>query len=341
MPAPSARVIAIIGPTGSGKSAAAIAVAHATGGAVIGADSRQVYRGLNLCSGKEPGRVVTRNIKRATQSAARLLNTPYVVDGINHYMIDIVSPRTDYDVAKFCDRAGRIIRALRHEGILPIVCGGTHFWVQALLEGQTFAVAAPNRQLRTTLAHLDTGVLLRRLVAADPTRAAAIIAKGESANRHRLIRAIEIVESDKQETQNGKCKEQDYYQLPTVNCQPTIIAIVPPMDALRDKIAARLDARLAAGMIDEVAHLHYEAGVPWTRLASFGLEPRWCTAYLRGEVSHAVMRERLILETGQFAKRQLTWIRRWQRQGTRIATVADAAAAADVALRTATRTTDL
>ena len=341
----SKKTIAIIGPTASGKSDAAIAIARAHGGAVIGADSRQVYRHMDLGSGKEPGTTIdlTQGVSLYhsrtggnsgpstkyplatlhTLSQTELLTHPYISAGVPHYMIDVADPTEDYSAGRFAREARAVMDALHAHAILPIVCGGTHFWVQALLENTPFAAVPPDDTLRRKLAALSCDELLSRLEACDARRAADIVRKNEQHNRHRLIRAIEI------------CTALGY--VPSAQSMPPdphttlIVAIIPPMAQIEHNIIARLQPRLDAGMLEEVRTLHDTHRVSYERLEHFGLEYKWCALLLQEKCTLQEMRNGIIRESRQFAKRQITWIRRWQKNGARIHTVTTPHAAHHVA----------
>jgi len=321
--------IVIIGPTASGKSAIAIALAHTYTGVVIGADSRQVYRHMDLGSGKEPGarcnlrartcRALPRTLRTILARTPHLWH-PYISDGIAHYMIDIVSPRTPYSVAQFVARAQSVLHACHTHSILPIICGGTHFWVQALVEQQIFAAVPPNTALRTRLSTRPATELLAHLAALDPIRAEAIRKNGEHFNRVRLIRAIEIA------TALGSVPSPPAPNPPDPNTT-LILAVLPDQATLHKNIEHRLPPRLAAGMLDEVAALHEKYHVPWTQLERFGLEYKWCARYLQGHCDMETLMKNIISESKKFAKRQRTWIRRWERSGARIHPITTAAEA--------------
>ncbi len=322
------KTIAIIGPTASGKSDAAILIARQSGGAIIGADSRQVYRHADLGSGKEPGALC--DLRTHTHCAHTLpkklrvalartpyLWHPYISAGVAHYMIDIVSPRTSYGAAQFVARAQKVRTALWRRNILPIVCGGTHFWVQSLVENAHFPHVPPNPHLRRELRAMTTADLFTRLMHLDERRARAIAAKNERNNRHRLMRAVEIAVA------LGAVPTAPKSTPPSPR-DTLIIAIAPDMDTLRRKIITRLDERLSAGLLDEIRALHDVHGVSYARMERWGLEYAWGARVLRGHVSFATARDALARDILRFAKRQLTWIRRWERAGARIHRIRDA-----------------
>lgn len=295
------KMIAVVGPTASGKSAIAIAIARQYNGEVISADSRQVYRGMNLGSGKEPGRLTTSARRGPATKMA------YMSGGVAHYMIDIVHPATPYNAGKFVRRARKIRDDILRRGKLPIVCGGTMFWVQAFIEDNLFPAVAPNAALREALADKSAQDLYTMLARRDPRRAATI----DRHNRVRMMRALEIIAAIgavpeiKHSSQQSAC----------------ILAVTPPDDVLRRRIATRLRTRIDAGMMDEVRRLHARDGVSWKRLESFGLEYAWCTRLLRHRCDEQTFLTGLERDIWRYAKRQYTWLRRWERTTPSIARV--------------------
>ncbi len=294
------QTITIIGPTASGKSDVAVAIAQKYSGEVISADSRQIYRYLDIGTGKEPGSVTVSHKRGPYTKKA------YIIDDVPHYMIDIVHPNTEYNVAKFVKKAQKIEHDIRDRNMLPIICGGTMFWAQALIEKNDFPPILPNKKLRAKLATYSAQQLFTLLQKEDPLYAQKVDAR----NPVRLIRAIEIARAHGHVPQMTK-KPID----PRAHC---IIAIQHPKDVLHNRIEKRLDTWFARGIYDEIETAHTKHRVPWCRLESFGLEYKWCTRYVRGLVTYNTMRENTIRDLKQYAKRQNTWIRRWKKHGTTI-----------------------
>src|SRR3989338_2547483 len=174
------KVLAIVGPNASGKSDLAVQPAHKFNGEVISADSRQVYRVLDLSSGKVPGKWRIRGFNRR-----------YEYQDIPHHLVDIVSPRKSFTVQQYKKKAQRALQDILNRGKLPIVAGGTGFYVDALLYDFQIPEAPPNKHLRRELESLTTEQLMHRLRALDPSRAKDI----DIHNRRRIIRAIEIIVS--------------------------------------------------------------------------------------------------------------------------------------------------
>jgi len=181
----------VVGPTSSGKSDFAIDLAKEFSGEVIGCDSRQIYRHMNIGAGKESGKIVKRSGRPSVTSH------PYVVDGVDHFMIDTHHPNTDYNAGKFIARARRIQSDIARRGSLPIICGGTMFWAQGLLEGVSLPHVSSDPALRKELETQATETLLKRLASRDPRRYKAILTTQDQANRPRIILLLTIISSIK------------------------------------------------------------------------------------------------------------------------------------------------
>jgi tRNA dimethylallyltransferase len=344
------KAIAILGPTSSGKSDVAIQIAQKYNGEIISCDSRQIYKGMDIGTGK-----VSRDLSgipniqypisntEATEKATMKNKIPldssslqvrgecpkdrggvnirkcfasnlphsaniFVSENIVHHMIDIISPNTDYNVSKFQKKANTILKDILKRKKLPVLCGGTGLWAQALIENYTLPHIHPNAKLREELSQLSLEELQEKLRTLDPGKYKILDTK----NPRRLVRAIEILRS----TDNGKRKTETKKKKENVRWE--IIVINPPREKLYKNIEKRLDQRLQEGMIDEVRQLHIKKRTSWKRLESFGLEYRWATRHLQGNISHKEMREKLLIDSRHYAKRQLTWLRRWERQGRKI-----------------------
>jgi tRNA dimethylallyltransferase len=273
------RLLVVLGPTASGKSSLAIALAREFVGEIISADSRQVYKGLDIGSGK-----VAKRERR----------------GVTHHLIDVSAPNSEYNVHHFQTDAARAIRAIQKKGKLPILCGGTGFWIEALLSGQALPRVRPNPLLRAKLQRLGAAELFKMLQEKDPDRALAI----DRHNPRRLIRAIEIVEATRKPVPPLTAKSH-YDSL--------ILGIALPQEVLFKKIHVRLQKRLRQGMLDEVKGL-LASGVSARRLIDLGLEYRYCTLYLEGKLTRPEFEKRLEKEIREYAKRQMTWFRRMEKK---------------------------
>ena len=300
MELPPHKLIVIAGPTASGKSDLAIELAHRLNGEIISAESRQVYRGMDIGTGK-----VLRDPESASENG-------YISGGIRHHLIDIAEPNEAYNISDFLQDADHALTDIRARGKQPLVCGGTHFWIQALLEGTNFPAVPPDPVLRDRLSTKTADELYALLEIQDPTRAATIDRK----NPIRLIRALEIVAT------LGTVPSITQHEPSTTENHSTILVLNPPKDVLRERIRIRLLNRFASGMIEEVEGLHGQ-GIDWERLESFGLEYRFIAKLLRGSIDQETMRIELEHAIWHYARRQLSWLRRWERQGTTLTWISD------------------
>lgn len=268
-------VIAIVGPTASGKTSLSIEIARLIGGEIISADSRQVYTGLNIGSGK-----VTKREMR----------------GVPHHLLDIASPKRTLSVVQYERLATRAIKDILKRGKIPIICGGTGLYVDAVLTNAFFPEVPPNPELRKKLEMLSTEKLFKKLEKLDPKRAETIDAQ----NPRRLIRAIEIA------TALGNVPERTE---PTPRYNTLWIGLTMPKEELEDRIHGRLITRMRHGMVAEAKRLHSE-GLSWKRMDSLGLEYRFLAQLLTGKLSREKMIELLNIAIRQFSKRQMMWFKR-------------------------------
>lgn len=267
------HIVCIVGPTASGKSARAIAEALARNGEIISVDSRQVYRGLDIGTEKI---------------------SPEDMRGIPHHLIDIREPSEPYSAGDFVSDATQLIADCTKRGTLPILVGGTHFYIDALLFG--LPDRAPiNPILRSELEHTSTEALYARLHDADARRAAEI----DPHNRRRIIRALEIIATHG--TVPMRDDRQSAYEVEW-------IVIDPPREELRARIDARLTGALERGLIDEVRRVRDEVGD--ARLTELGLEYRIIGEYLRAERDEASLIPTLKAKLWHYARRQKAWLRK-------------------------------
>jgi len=274
-------LIAVVGPTASGKSELAVQIAKRFDGEIISADSRQIYKGLDIGSGKVPG---------------GWHNEVFTYKNIPHYLIDEASPKVQYSVARFQRQARKIIQEIHNRGKLPIICGGTGLWIDAVIYNQNLPDVKPNAVLRKKLNQLSTAQLFARLQKLDPVRAKTI----DKHNPRRLIRALEIVMS------TGKAVPKITQQ----ESHNTIwVGINPGQEKLHKKIARRLQSRLKSGMVREVKKLR-RSGLSWKKLEALGLEYKFIALQLQGKLSAADAQLQLATAIKQYAKRQMTW---WKR----------------------------
>lgn len=270
------KIIVILGQTATGKSDFAVEVAKKINGEIISADSRQVYKGMDLGTGKV---------------------TKKEMEGIPHFMLDIVSPKNKtFSVSQFQKMANKKIKEILDKKNIPIVCGGTGYYIDSLINSLPFPEVLPNKKLRKELEAKDTTELFEILKKIDKDRAKNIDTK----NRVRLIRAIEIAKELGKVPKLKKIKKE--YE--TIK-----IGLTFPDKELKGRIYERLIKRIKKGMIKEVEKLH-ESGVSWKKLESFGLEYRYVSFYLQKKMTKEEMIEKLFSAIWHFAKRQKTWFKR-------------------------------
>ncbi len=296
----NSNIICVIGPTSSGKSELAVKLAQKYNGEIISADSRQIYRGFNLSSGKVEGQwkdFPTKNLSKQTNAKKQI----FIYKNIPHYLIDEASPKTQYSIAKFQRLGTKIVKDILKRGKTPIICGGTMHWVDGLATGQTIPEVKPNPELRKQLEQLTLPELFERLKKLDPERANNI----DSKNPRRLIRALEIIDS------TGK-------PVPTVTNKHEWsviwIGINPGNEQLEKNIYKRILSRIKDGMIEEISDLHRN-GLSWKKLEEFGLEFKFVSLFLQNKLSKQEMPKQEMIEQlfaahKKYVKRQLTW---WKR----------------------------
>ena len=275
-------VLTILGPTASGKTRLAVALAERFGGEIISADSRQVFRGMDIGSGKdlhEYGRV------------------PY-------HLIDILDAGGEFSVFDFQRRFLGVYEDVAKRRALPILCGGSGMYLDAVLRGYRMVEVSRNDALRDVLAKKTDAELVEELRRLKPD----LHNSTDLLDRERTVRAIEIARGE---------IEQCTVSEPLPRLRSTVIGIRWERDALRRRITDRLRERLDNGLIEEVERLH-EGGIAWERLDYYGLEYRYVGGYLRGGMDRNDMFQRLNVAIHTFAKRQGNWFRRMERHGVAI-----------------------
>lgn len=265
----------VLGTNASGKSNLGIQLARAFDGEVVSADSRQVYRGLDLGSGKI--------------TAAEAQRVP-------HHLIDVAEVTDYFSLAQYQRAAYAAIDSILSAGRIPFLVGGTGLYISAIVDGYELVDVPPNEALRAELEQLALPELVARLEHADPEAASKV----DKQNSRRLIRALELAAAGQSHAAGRK-------RTPRYDCLQ--LGVSWPGEVLERRIAQRLRTRLDQGMIEEVAALR-RRGVPDLRLEKLGLEYRFITRYLRGELGdRANLQLQLGIAIRQFAKDQLTWFK--------------------------------
>ena len=285
------QMITILGPTASGKTPLAAALAQHVGGEIISADSRQVYRRMDIGTGKDLGDY-TLNIKHET------LKIPY-------HLIDICEPGTKYNLFQYQQDFFDAYQAIQGRGAVPILCGGTGLYIEAVLKGYKLSPVPQNQALRDSLEGLSLSELTEMLAELKARTGSVMHNKTDVDSCQRAIRAIEI------ETYNLE-NPVPRRELPPV--PSLIIGVNIDRELRREKITRRLKVRLEEGMIDEVKGLLAE-GIPPEDLIYYGLEYKFVTEYITGRLTYDEMFTRLEIAIHQFAKRQMTWFRGMERRG--------------------------
>jgi tRNA dimethylallyltransferase len=275
------KIIVVLGPTSSGKSSVAIKLAQKFNGEIISADSRQIYREMDIGTGK-----ITKEEQALTK----------------HYMLDIISPKNNFNAARFKEKADKIIFDILKRGKLPIVCGGTGFWIKALVDDIIYPEVKPDFELREELEKKSADELFAILKKSDLARAKNIDAK----NPVRLIRAIEICQT------LGRVPAINN-QLPNSKYNFLQIGLKLPKNKLHNNIKLRLKQRFAEGMILEVEKLHKIKKLSWAKIESFGLGYLWIAKYLQKKLPQKELFDKVYLAEKKYAKRQMTWFQKDKR----------------------------
>lgn len=273
------ELLVILGPTASGKTRLGVELAARLNGEIISADSRQVYRGMDIGTGKDL----------------------HEYQGVPYHLIDVAPPGHEFNLFQFRRLFLSAFAEITGRGTLPVLVGGSGMYLDCVLRGYRLTEVPENPQLRIELAPLSIDQMAERLRAAHPK----LHNRTDLTERARLTRAIEIAEY-----QGGESE-------PWPEMAALTLGIRWERGALRERITARLKERLAAGMIEEVERLH-ALGTSWEQLEFYGLEYRYLARYLKGELSRNDMFQKLNSAIHDFAKKQENWFRRMQSHGTQI-----------------------
>lgn len=278
------KILVILGPTASGKTKLAVMLAHKFNGEIVSADSRQVYRGLDIGTGKD--------LEQYT--------VPY-------HLIDVASPKRQFDLARYQKLAFKAIDDILSRFKLPILAGGSGLYLQAVVDNYKLSNAQKNLVLRKKLEKMSASQLFNKLKKID-SKLALRLNQSDRQNKRRLVRYLEILAADKQFKS----------QLARKKYEPLIIGLNPSRQILKQRIAKRIILRLKEqNLIGEVEHLHRQ-GLPWKKLEALGLEYKFIALYLQRKINYQEMVEKLNIASYQFAKRQISWFRRWEKQGAKI-----------------------
>lgn len=278
-------LLIVTGPTASGKTSLSVAVAKMVGGEIISADSRQVYRGMNLGTGKD--------------------YEDYLIDGtrIPCHLIDIADPGYKYNVFEYQRDFIKTYTSLKQRKVFPVVCGGSGMYADSIISGYKMVEVPPDSGLRSNLEKKPMEELIEILSTYRKLHNTT-----DLDTKKRVIRAIEIEHFN----QN---KARPVSKFPKI--RSLVVGILPDRESRRKNISNRLRQRLDAGMVNEVKHL-IEQGVTAEILTYYGLEYKYITNYLTGKISYDSMVTDLEIAIHQFAKRQMTWFRSMEKRGVKI-----------------------
>lgn len=284
-------MITILGPTASGKTSLAAALAANINAEIISADSRQVYRCMDIGTGKDLD--------------------DYTIGGkhINYHLIDIVEPGTKYNLFEYQRDFFKVYKDIEHRGVVPILCGGTGLYIEAVLNGYKLMPVPENKALRERLENNTLDELTRILIQLKKENGSNMHNSTDIDNKKRAIRAIEIETYYKE---NSQIEKRSYPKINSI-----IFGVNIERDERRKRISERLAQRLEAGMVDEVKML-LDRGISPDDLIYYGLEYKFVTKYIIGDMTYDEMYHSLEIAIHQFAKRQMTWFRGMERRGFKI-----------------------
>jgi len=303
----SSDLICILGPTASGKTKFAVRFACENGGEIISADSRQVYRGMDIGTGKDLADYIYKGVQ------------------IPYHLIDIAEPGSKYNIFEYQRDFHAAYNDIRIRGKLPVLCGGSGLYIETAVNGYSLPEVPPDPELRDELEAMETEELVKRLASMKQLHNTT-----DTDSRKRLIRALEIA-IYQEKLSNGTVDNYEYGHNPGDGSKPAnrvgytsyppiktrFIGIDVSREVRIERIDKRLRERLEGGMIDEVKGL-LDRGIPADDLIYYGLEYKFVTLYLTGALTYGQMESQLATAIHQFAKRQMTWFRGMERRGIKI-----------------------
>lgn len=288
------KCVAVVGPTACGKSDLAVKLAEKFGGEVISADSRQIFKGMDLGTGKVSG-----FLDSSFSIDCPPVIFPFVSSGIRHWMIDILDPIEKFSAADFQRCALALIKNISERNRSVFVAGGTGFFVRSLTDGLDFAKVQISEEVRRYVLSLSLSEASERLISLQSDAESFVDLK----NPRRVARALELMLSGLGNLSAMKNKRE-------LGLEFLVLGLSLPRETLKLRIFNRLEERLQKGMVAEIEGL-IERGVPISRLESFGLEYRMIARYVSGSISYDEMKTSLYSEICKFAKRQMTWFKKY------------------------------
>jgi len=275
------HLLVILGPTATGKTELAVKLARDLNGEIISADSRQVYKGLDIGAGKD------------------LALYSSVQPSVKYHLIDICSPGETYNTYRFKHDFLQVAQDIESRGKLPILCGGTGLYIEAVLLDYEFFPAKPDYALREQLKLRSNESMVEQL-----EQLGFALSEEDRHNRHRLMRKLEVA---------LRSEDKNYFLSIGIK-KSLVIGVKLERARIREKISQRLEKRLQEGMIEEVQHI-LQQGISADWLMSLGLEYKYITLFLQGQLTYQEMKKQLETAIHRFAKRQETWFRRMEKRG--------------------------
>ena len=286
-----ARLLVVLGPTASGKTRFAVQMAAHLGGEILSADSRQLYKGMDIGTGKD------------------LADYEYEGKKIPYHLIDVVPAGERYNVYRYLHDFFEAYRQVKARNAVPILCGGSGMYIEAVCRGFDMPQVPENTELRKMCEEMSQADLVARLSSYGPLHNTT-----DTTNRKRLIRAIEIAEWRARPKESIKRKQNESLCANYPKLYPYIIGLDLPLEERRARIDRRLEERLQNGMVEEAERLMSQ-GLTAEDMTYYGLEYKYLALYLTGVLSLEEMKQQLRVAIHQFAKRQMTWFRGMERRG--------------------------
>jgi len=289
------KKIVILGPTASGKTKLGTKLAYFLNGEIISADSRQVYKYMDIGTGKDL-------CEYQLKIKNKIINIPY-------HLIDIRDPKTNFNLAIYQKLVKKIIKKLEKENKVPILVGGTGLYLQAVVDNYNLEKQKNiNSEFRKKYEKKNLDEIQKKFQKIQ-NNFFQKLNNSEKNNKRRLIRYLEILKDNPNWQNNKKNSDRENF---------LVFGLNPDREIIREKIKKRLKTRLNQGMITEVKNLHKKHKVSWKRLESFGLEYKFIAYLLQKKINEKQMQEKLYIAICQFAKRQMSWFKRWEKQGQKI-----------------------
>lgn len=291
------KAIVILGPTSSGKSDLAVELAQKFNGEIISVDSRQIFKDMDLGTGKIPGK---------WEKSEETQEEIYLYKNIPHHLIDFVNPEQDYNISHFKKDCEEKIFEISERGKIPILCGGTGFWIQAVVDDVVLPKVEPDFKLRKTLQEKKLSELFEILKNLDPARASTIDQK----NTPRLIRAIEIAKNLDKVPVIEIRRDSNSRKIKNTLVEFLQIGISIDRKKLTEKIKARLEKRIEAGMLEEILDLYKKYDLSPDKIKNFGIAYSLVPLYQQKKLTFQELFDQIVQAEKNYAKRQLTWFKK-------------------------------